>query len=95
MTKTYYVYIVTNNSKTIYTGMTNDIRRRIYEHKSKLIKGFSTKYNLTKLVYYESTNDVKSAIIREKQIKGWIRKKKIRLIEKENIEWCDLSDAWF
>ena len=73
----YYVYILTNkNNKVIYTGITNDIKRRIYEHKNKLVKGFSSKYNLRKLVYFEDTNDVNSAITREKQIKGWLRKKK-------------------
>ncbi len=80
----YHVYIMTNNSKTLYTGVTNDLKRRAYEHKQKLVKGFTTKYNLNKLVYFEATTDIKSAIIREKQIKGWIRKKKIKLIETNN-----------
>ncbi len=95
MDNNYYVYILTNNSRTLYTGMTNDIHRRIYEHKNKLIKEFTSKYNITKLVYYEITTDVKAAIVREKQIKGWIRKKKIELIEKGNPEWSDLSEEWF
>jgi putative endonuclease len=68
--KQYYVYILTNNSGTIYTGVTNNLERRMYEHKNKLITGFTKKYNLTKLVYYEMTEDVRSAITREKQIKG-------------------------
>ncbi len=90
----YYVYIMTNKSKTLYTGMTNNIVRRVYEHKNKLVPGFTSKYNITKLVYYETTNEVNSAIAREKQIKGWLRKKKIALIESMNPEWKDLSEEW-
>jgi putative endonuclease len=85
---------MTNKSKTLYTGFTNDLIRRIYEHKNHLVKGFTDKYNITKLVYYEATNDVISAIEREKQIKGWLRKKKIDLIESMNPEWKDLSEGW-
>ncbi|MEG8989261.1 GIY-YIG nuclease family protein [Ignavibacteria bacterium 4148-Me] len=91
----YYVYIMTNNSRTLYTGVTNNLRRRIYEHKNKLIPGFTNKYNITKLVYYEEFKDIKIAIAREKQIKGWLRKKKIDLIEKVNPNWEDLSKDWF
>lgn len=80
----YYVYIMTNRSQTLYTGVTNDLQHRVYEHKQKLVDGFTKKYNLTKLVYYESTDDVRSAIGREKQIKGWLRAKKIALIESMN-----------
>lgn len=90
--KTYYVYIMTNKSGTLYVGMTNDLRRRVYEHKQKLIQGFTKKYNLTRLVYYESTNDVEVAIKREKKIKGWLRSKKIVLIESMNPEWKDLAE---
>ena len=90
----YYVYIMSNKSKTIYTGITNNLHRRVFEHKSKKIKGFTSRYNITKLVYYEITNEVKTAIAREKQIKGWIRKKKINLIESMNPEWNDLSEGW-
>ena len=89
----YYVYIMTNRSKTLYTGVTNDIERRVYEHKQKQIDGFTKKYNLTMLVYYESTDDVRSAIRREKQIKGWLRSKKIALIESMNPLWRDLSNG--
>ena len=90
----YYVYIMTNNSKTLYTGVTNNLNRRVYEHKNKLIKGFTAKYNITKLVYFEIFNDINQAIAREKQIKGWLRKKKVYLIESVNPEWDDLSQEW-
>jgi len=91
--KQYYVYIMTNSSRTLYTGVTDDLVRRVYEHKEKLIKGFTQKYNITRLVYYEITSDVRAAIQREKQIKGWLRKKKTALIESVNPEWKDLSDG--
>lgn len=87
----YYVYILANiNNKVIYTGITNDIKRRIYEHKSHLIEGFTKRYNVDRLVYFEETTDVKAAIEREKQIKGWSRSKKNSLIEKENSAWQEL-----
>jgi putative endonuclease len=88
----YYVYIMTNKSKTLYTGVTNDLERRVYEHKNKLIPGFTRKYKITKLVYFEVTNSVESAIAREKQIKGWLRSKKLALIESTNPVWKDLSE---
>jgi putative endonuclease len=75
--------------------MTNNLLRRIYEHKNKLMDGFSKKYNIDKLVYFEETNDVMSAIAREKEIKSWARKKKIELIEASNPDWKDLSREWF
>ena len=93
--KQYYVYIMTNKSKTVYTGVTDNLERRVYEHKNKLIPGFTRKYNITKLVYYEVTNDVRAAIEREKQIKGWLRRKKVALIESVNPQWEDLSNGWF
>jgi putative endonuclease len=83
---------MTNNSKTLYTGVTGDLERRVYEHKNKFVEGFTKKYRITKLVYFEVTNSVESAIAREKQIKGWLRKKKISLIESSNPDWKDLSD---
>ncbi len=93
--KTYYTYIMTNKRNgTLYTGITNDLERRVYEHKHKLVKGFTSKYNLMRLVYYEDTDDVSAAIAREKQIKGWLRRKKLALIESMNPEWKDLSDGW-
>jgi putative endonuclease len=90
----YYVYILANNSKTLYIGITNNLLRRIYEHKHKLIEGFTKKYNLTKLVYYETTNSINDAIKREKQLKNWHRQWKINLIESINKEWKDLSSEW-
>ena len=91
----YYVYIMTNKSKTLYTGVTNNLARRVSEHKQKLIAGFTSKYNINKLVYYEMTPDVKAVLVREKQIKGWLRAKKIALIESINPAWKDLSTEWF
>ena len=94
--KQYYVYIMTNKHNTvIYTGVTNDLMRRVYEHKKKLVPGFTARYNIVKLVYFEETQDVNSAISREKQIKGWLRKKKVALIEKDNPDWLDLSEEWY
>jgi len=90
--KTYYVYIMTNRSKTLYVGITSALVRRVYEHKQKLLEGFTKKYNITKLVYFENTTDVMVAISREKQIKGWLRRKKIALIESANPNWKDLSE---
>ena len=95
MMKQYYVYIMTNNSRTLYTGVTDNLVRRAYEHKKKLVEGFTKKYNITRLVYYETTSDVRAAIQREKQVKGWLRKKKIALIEAANPEWKDLSEGWY
>src|SRR5512139_1986061 len=94
--KQYYVYIMTNEAnRVLYTGVTNDLRRRVYEHKHKLVEGFTSKYNITQLVYFEDTPDVRAAIAREKQIKGWLRSKKIALIESMNPKWEDLSAEWF
>ncbi len=90
----YYVYILTNRTRTLYTGVTNNLERRLYEHKNKLVEGFTSKYNITQLVYFEATSDVRAAIEREKQIKGWLRAKKIALIEAANPDWEDLSLKW-
>ncbi len=90
----YYVYILTNRSDTLYTGVTSNLERRVYEHKNKLVEGFRKKYNLKTLVYFEETSDVRSAIEREKQIKGWTRRKKIALIESANPHRRDLSEGW-
>lgn len=95
MSKEYYVYIMTNKSRTLYTGVTNDLMRRVYEHKNKLVPGFTSNYNLQHLVYYETSSSIDSAIEREKQIKGWLRAKKIALIDSMNPGWKDLSEEWF
>jgi len=92
----YYVYILSNKyNSVIYTGVTNNLERRIYQHKNKIFEGFTKKYNVDKLVYFEITEDVKSAIEREKQIKGWTREKKNSLIEAVNPIWADLSNEWY
>lgn len=92
--KTYYVYLLTNwNHRVMYVGVTNDLKRRLYEHKNKLIEGFSEKYNLNKLVYFEETQDVHTAITREKEIKKWRREKKNQLVNQINKEWQDLNET--
>jgi len=93
--KEYFVYIMANRSKTIYTGVTNDLERRVSEHKQGQIKGFTSRYNIKKLVYFESGFDIYAALSREKEIKGWLRKKKTALIESINPQWKDLSDNWY
>ncbi len=88
-----YIYILTNKNNTaLYTGVTNDLKRRVYEHKQKFVKGFASKYNVDKLVYYEVFDDIYNAITREKQIKGGSRQKKIDLIPSINRSWKDLYD---
>ncbi len=88
-----FVYIMTNKHNTVlYTGVTNDLARRVWEHKEKLKGGFASRYNLTKLVYYEVFDSIKSAIAREKQIKAGSRRKKVELINKMNSEWKDLYE---
>jgi len=95
MIRQYYVYILANVSRKLYVGMTNNLERRVYEHKHKLLSGFTSEYNITRLVYVETTTDVSAAIAREKQIKGWLRSKKVALIESQNPTWEDLSAEWF
>jgi putative endonuclease len=91
----FYVYILTNwNNQVIYIGMTNDLERRLYEHKNKLVEGFTKKYNVSKLVYYEHTTDVQAALAREKEIKKWRREKKNNLVVSLNPNWQDLSLDW-
>ena len=93
MDKQYFIYIMTNkNHSVLYTGVTNDLKRRGYEHKNKLAEGFTKKYNVNKLVFYEIYNDINEAITAEKQIKGYSRARKIELIEEMNNQWNDLYD---
>ena len=92
--RTYYVYIMSNPARTLYVGVTNDLERRVFEHKNQLTPGFTARYGLNALVHFEETDDVTAAIAREKQIKGWLRRRKVALIELENPEWRDLSDGW-
>jgi putative endonuclease len=93
--KSYYVYIMASKYGTLYIGMTNDLERRVYEHKNKLVKGFTKKYSINRLVYFEETSDVDSAIEREKQIKSWRRSKKVELVKAMNPTWSNLSEGWF
>ena len=93
--RTYYVYIMASRSKTLYIGVTNDLERRVQEHQAGITKGFTQKYNVIRLMYYEESNDVQTAIAREKELKGWRRSKKLALIESANPEWDDLSENWF
>lgn len=91
----YYVYLLTNwNDRVIYTGITNDLQRRLYEHKQELADGFTKRYHVHKLVYFETTSDVRAAIEREKQIKSWSRASKNALVETTNPDWKDLSEDW-
>ena len=91
----YYVYIMNSPTGTLYTGVTNDLMRRVYEHKHKVVEGFTKTYNVTRLAYFEETADAHSAIAREKEIKGWRRSKKIDLIKSMNPTWSDLAEDWF
>lgn len=91
----YYVHPLTNwNDKVTYVGFTNNLERRLYEHKNKLVKGFTEKYNVSRLVYFEETRDVAGALEREKEIKKWRREKKNLLVDSVNPEWKDLSEQW-
>jgi putative endonuclease len=87
----YYVYIMTNNSGTLYVGVTNNLIRRVAEHRSGAAKGFTSRYKMTRLVYFEVGGDALAAIEREKQIKGWVRRRKIALVASQNPKWKDLS----
>ncbi|MBE6718251.1 MAG: GIY-YIG nuclease family protein [Ruminococcaceae bacterium] len=92
----YYVYILTNKTnKVMYIGVTNDLKRRLYEHKKELLDGFTKKYHVHNLVYYECYNDINDAIFREKKLKGLLRVRKNELVETMNPEWIDLSDKLF
>ena len=93
--RTYYVYLMASRSRVLYTGVTNDLARRVYEHKRGLTPGFTSRYHITRLVYFEEYGDIRDAIAREKQLKGWVRARKMRLIEQKNPTWEDLAEAWF
>ena len=89
----YWIYILANKyNNVLYIGVTNDLQRRVFEHKNKLVEGFTQKYNVDRLVYYESTEDIEAAILREKQLKNWRKEKKLVLIERMNPKWLDLSE---
>jgi len=93
--RAYWVYILASRSRVLYTGVTNDLGRRVKEHKQHLIPGFTQKYRVTRLVYFEQFGDIRDAIAREKQIKGWVRARKLELIEARNAAWADLAQNWF
>ena len=91
---TFYVYILASRGRVLYVGVTNDLQRRVIEHKAHLVPGFTKRYNIDRLVYFEATANVQTALAREKQIKGWRRDRKVALIEVENPEWRDLAEGW-
>jgi putative endonuclease len=96
VSKAFHVYIMTNKKRgTLYTGVTSNIVVRVWQHKNKVVEGFTSRYNLTKLAYCEELGDAVQAITREKQIKGWVRSKKIALIESINPHWEDLAEHWY
>ncbi len=95
MTRQYYVYIMTNRSRTLYVGVTNDLERRVHEHKSESTEGFTKRYKMHRLVYYDATSSIEGAITREKELKKWRRSKKIDLIEATNPGWKDPSEGWY
>jgi len=90
----YYLYLLASKTKVLYIGVTNNLERRLYEHKHKIVEGFTSKYNVNRLVYYEVYSDIRYAIAREKQLKAGPRRKKVELIEKENRGWRDLTEDW-
>jgi putative endonuclease len=91
----YFVYIMSNQSRNLYTGVTSNLEQRVWQHKNKVLEGFTSQYNLTKLVWYEAFNDIGEAIESEKRIKAWRRSKKTALIEKMNPKWEDLAENWY
>lgn len=93
--KIYHVYFMSNESKMLYVGVTNNLQYRVAQHKKKLVAGFTSRYNFFKLVYFEEFRDVRDAIAREKEIKGWRRAKKVALIQKRNPAWTDLAMDWY
>ena len=94
MESSYFVYILASRSRTLYVGVTNDLERRVSEHKFGVRPGFTKKYAVNRLVFFEETSDIEAAIAREKQLKGWLRRRKVELIEASNLGWKDLSEDW-
>jgi putative endonuclease len=92
--KRYYVYIMSNRSQTLYVGVSSNLEKRVWQHKNHVFKGFTSRYRLDRLVYFEVFSDIRTAIGREKELKGWKRIRKIALIVSKNPEWRDLSDDW-
>ena len=95
MGKTYYVYMLASHSRRLYTGMTSNLVGRVWQHKKKIADGFTKRYNINRLVWFDSTNDVWVAIEWERRIKRWRREKKVRLIERHNPGWLDLAENWY
>src|SRR5215216_2956192 len=95
MPRTYAVYILADRSHTLYVGVTGDLLRRIWQHRTKQVPGFTSRYDISRLVYFEQTDDPMIAIEREKQLKRWSRRKKVRLVERSNPAWVDLAAPWF
>ena len=94
MASDYFVYILANGSRMLYVGVTNDLEGRMREHRGKQVPGYTRQYNISRLVYFETTPNVNAAIAREKQLKGWTRAKKLALIETSNPKWADLGEEW-
>jgi putative endonuclease len=92
--RSYFVYIMTNKSGTLYVGVTGNLERRVFEHRARVLEGFTKRYQMTRLLYYEETTDVYEALLREKQIKAWRRTKKVDLITSMNPKWLDLAAGW-
>ena len=95
MGKTYWVYIMTNRSGTLYVGVTSDLARRVYEHRERLVPGFTSRYHIDRLIHAEGFTNAREAISRERQLKGWRRDRKIALIAQDNPDWRDLAQEWF
>jgi putative endonuclease len=91
----YYVYMLTSKTRRLYVGMTNDLERRLQEHRTKAVEGFTSRYNIDRLVWYEVTTSAVDAVAREREIKGWRREKKVELIESENPSWTDMANDWW
>jgi len=91
----FYVYMLASKTRRLYVGMTSDLEQRVWQHRTKAIEGFTSRYNIDRLVWYESTSEVMAAIEREKEIKAWRREKKVKLIEADNPRWVDLAREWF